>query len=344
MNTLIEQFINIKIDNLKYILIIQKICKKYINKLSILQNIEYNKIELSYKSINVFYNLNNRFENDENNKIRESIIGLIITKNKIIYDYNISNRWNNFINEINNYIIKLTNGFNYDEINLTHKGGRKFNYDIDLNLVYNKNIIKNFKIEFKYNISEITEAPQFVSPTNLSKFLTNNYEEYFYDNYIKDIFTYYKFDIPDKDIYLKEIKNNKPKCVKNIQEKYYNGCKTSSKFLDNEFDTNFYNYCKNKSNESIKNFIENTDLKYKLLEEYLLDTQKDKVYMLYKKNKFYLDYYNNDVYKIIECKKNIEYNRYECINKNGVLKILLRWKNGNGIAFPAFQISYYKNR
>jgi len=36
-------------------------------------------------------------------------------------------------------------------------------------------------------------------------------------------------------------------------------------------------------------------------------------------------------------------NYYECKTESGYkLKVLLRWKNGNGIAYPAFQISIKK--
>ena len=57
-----------------------------------------------------------------------------------------SNRWYRLINEINKYITDLTLDFNYDEIELLHLGGRKFNYDILLNLTYKENIIKSFKL------------------------------------------------------------------------------------------------------------------------------------------------------------------------------------------------------
>ena len=48
-------------------------------------------------------------------------------------------------------------------------------------------------------------------------------------------------------------------------------------------------------------------------------------------------------FKIISYKKNPKLYRYEALTKSGIkLHILLRWKNGNGIAFPAFQIKRVK--
>ena len=49
---------------------------------------------------------------------------------------------------------------------------------------------------------------------------------------------------------------------------------------------------------------------------------------------------NSKNYEIISYIKEPELQRYVATTKTGiVLKILLRWKNGNGIAYPAFQIS-----
>ena len=128
--------------------------------------------------------------------------------------------------------------------------------------------------------------------------------------------------------------------MKNYQELYYNGCKKSSKFTNKEVDIKFYNLAKELANESIKSFINNTDLNIDLLSNYLHTTQQNKIYMLYYNKAFILQQINIDDYTIDSVVKNANKCRYDCISKTGKkIKILLRWKNGNGIAFPAFQIS-----
>ena len=66
--------------------------------------------------------------------------------------------------------------------------------------------------------------------------------------------------------------------------------------------------------------------------------------MMYSKNKFHYQIPNMDDYSIqsyIVDPKNK--NRFICETKSGKqMYVLLRWKNGNGIAFPAFQISQRK--
>ena len=60
--------------------------------------------------------------------------------------------------------------------------------------------------------------------------------------------------------------------------------------------------------------------------------------MLYKDGKFYKQVIEPRKYMIVsytKCK-----NRFIAKTQDGNdIKILLRWKNGNGVAFPAFQIS-----
>lgn len=65
--------------------------------------------------------------------------------------------------------------------------------------------------------------------------------------------------------------------------------------------------------------------------------------MLYYNGEFLLEYPELDNYRIISHVKNPKLNRYDCMTANGnLIKVLLRWKNGNGIALPAFQISSSK--
>ena len=59
--------------------------------------------------------------------------------------------------------------------------------------------------------------------------------------------------------------------------------------------------------------------------------------MLYSNNEFILQHVNMDDYKLESVIK--DKNRYICLSKSGKnINVLLRWKNGNGIAFPSFQI------
>ena len=76
------------------------------------------------------------------------------------------------------------------------------------------------------------------------------------------------------------------------------------------------------------------------MSDYLLDSQDGKKYLLYKNGEFNVQIPDTNNYTIVSCLKNPEKYRYEAtIQNNHTINILLRWKNGNGIAYPSFQIS-----
>ena len=128
----------------------------------------------------------------------------------------------------------------------------------------------------------------------------------------------------------------------NYTTKYYKGCPNSSKYTGEPKYIELCKFAKEISKKSITDFINSHALDIKSLSEYLHTTQKDKIYMLFKDNKFILEKIDTDYYNLVSVKKNSKLSRYECTTKNGgQIQVLLRWKNGNGIAFPSFQISWY---
>jgi len=308
-----------------------------LHKIFNLHPFTYNNEIINDKSINAF-NLSERKLNDKNNKTRENIISAIIN-NKIPENYYILNKWYYLKNKIFNYLKTLYN-MPYINVECINKAGRGHNYDFLIKLFYEDGSIRDFMIELKFNVSTVDNAPQFVSPMKPSQYMNNSYEEYYFDNYLEKLSGMAQLKMPTKEDYLKQIHSTKPKCMKKYQELYYNGCDKSSKYTNKENDINFYKLAKELSSESIKSFITNTELNIDLLSNYLYNTQKNKIYMLYSNNKFILQKINIDDYKIDKVVKNPNKYRYECVSITGkIINILLRWKNGNGIAFPAFQIS-----
>ena len=317
----------------------RKIIFKKIKKNTNLKSIIYNNSTLNILSIDSFI-VSPRQLNDKNNKIRENIVGAIIN-NKIPDEYyNHSSKWNLMKKNINDYINVLISQQHYElsvnTIRCVHMGGRKFNYDF--NIIINETIY--FNIELKFNASILNEAPQFVSPMKPSQYLTNSYEDFYYDNYLGLLSNKYNLLIPTKETYLDTIHSPSPECMEEYQQKYYKGCKKSSKYSGNENDIEFYEESKQLSKKSITDFIQKTDLNISKLSDYLKKSQKNKTYMLFKNNTFNIEKNNINNYQIksyIKDPKKSSYIATTILGKK--LKILLRWKNGNGIAFPAFQIS-----
>lgn len=297
----------------------------------------YNKEIITISSINAF-NISTRSTNDKNNKTREHIIGALIN-NKVPENYFVLAKWQTMKNNVFAYINSLSTE-PYIKVECINKAGRGNNYDFLIKLYYEENKYNEFKVEFKFNASSLDEAPQFVSPMNPSRYLTNSYEEFYYTNYLDKLANSADLTRPSKEEYLKQIHSNKPKCMKHYQELYYKGCSKSSKFTGKQEDINFYNYAKELSNTSIIEFINNNELNSAMLSDYLLTSQANKIYMLYTNGSFIKQVINSADYTLIEIIKQPYKFKYECISESGKkINVLLRWKNGNGIAFPAFQIS-----
>ena len=281
-----------------------------------------------------------RSANDHNNKIRENIVhNMTYIDNEYFDDQEYGSDWLNLKTDFDEKMKILCPSF--VSYKIQHKAGRKFNYDYLISFLNEtKQIISQEKLEFKFNASTIGETPQFVSPMKPSQYLSVPFEEYYYDNYLVSLLQKFELDVPTREIYLKTIHNNKPKCMEAAQTLYYEGCKQSSKYTSSEVATSFYETCNEASRECIKKFIEASDLDTDKLTQYLITSQDNKKYLLYKNGEFNIESSNIDDYIIISCSKNPERARYEAITKSGKkIYILLRWKNGNGIAYPAFQIS-----
>jgi len=278
-------------------------------------------------------------DNDEHNKFRENIISnMFYIDESYFTDPEHGEKWKqlkgSFIEAM-----KLISPF--ETYKVKHMAGRNNNYDFKITFFdINNSKIKEIKLEFKYNASSIDDTPQFVSPMKPSQYLSNSFEEYYYENYLIPLFSKFELAIPEKENYLKTIHTNKPLCVSDAQVLYYKGAKQSSKFTGEESDIKFYESANEASKECIKTFIEKTDLDIEKLSQYLTTSQNEKIYLLYKNGSFHVQYTNPDDYIIESYVKNPEKYRYEALSKTQKkIYILLRWKNGNGIAYPAFQIS-----
>jgi hypothetical protein len=317
---------------------LQKCMRNYLLNLNGLPSFKCDKTQLSYKDINVFNTSisHKKKDNDKNNNIRENII-LCVLKNLIPDRYfKISKLWRNIKESIHTYISDI-GVHDLDNLVINRKAGRKNNYDFEI--ICNNN--ETYKVEFKFNIDKIDDAPQYASPAKPSNFLSISYEEFFYDNYLSSIIELNKdLKLPNKEEYLKTINNVSPKCVKDISELYYKGAIRSSKYTGIPEHIEFYKKTNEITSESIKEFICKADLDIDKLSKYLLESQKDKIYMLYKNGKIIKEIKDIESYMLVSyriCEKNK--NRYIVLTKNGkYINVLLRWKNGNGVAFPSFQI------
>ena len=297
-----------------------------------------------------------RGQNHDNNTIREAIICAIIN-DRVPAPYYLTERWRALKNAVDGFLVKC-GGNDYSHVECIPKGGRGHHYDFAVVFTYNRDdatTTKTFNVEFKFNAAKVSDAPQFVSLMKPSQYcLSGNYEESFYDKYMAKIASAAGCVAPDRTEWLKQIHNDKPPCVKQLKAMYYAGSTNSSQFTNLASDIAFHDLCITLSKESISTFITEHDLDTSKLSEYLIKSQEEKWYMLFQPATvsgggggggvgvptITLQCVDPADYTIVSCKKNPRLSRYDCVTQSGKkMKVLLRWKNGNGIAFPAFQIS-----
>lgn len=284
------------------------------------QPIHVNNRVINYIDID-YFNKSNRENNDKFNKKREDIIFAIITKKIPNEFYTESKKWNKIKKGIDKFISKLCkkHDIKYKDIqsiDCKYRGGRNYHYDFELTIKNN-----TFPIEFKFN-----NSPQFVSPGKPSRFLNREFEPWFYDNYLYKIAEYGNLQMPLKDEYCARVHSDKVECLKEFVSKYKN-------------DKDFNKYCRKIAAEGIKKFIELTEIYSEKLSRYLLETQKNKIYMLYDGNTFNYETVDESLYKIKKLIKKEPTNYIYETERGMKLKITLRFKNGCGLQYPAFQIT-----
>jgi len=289
-------------------------------------NFSETTLPLSVSSIEAF-TVSKRETNNANNKIREVIIQCIL-EDTIPYNfYEECSKWQELKQSTHDFIEKLVNHQPYDIIKVQPKGGRKYNYDFDFYIYYNKNLISTHRIELKFNTKSIRGCPQFLSigGQKMKSCLSKPFDVYFYKNHLTNIFQHLGKPIPSLETYTTQIHQTSPECMREVKEKY-------------KTDKSFCQICKQESAKAITNYIQETELNVNNLNSYLQETQRDKVYMMWYKGKFYMEEIKTTNYIIVSVVKTK--NSYQCYTQTGkTLIVLLRWKNGNGVAYPALQIS-----
>jgi len=295
-------------------------------------------MEITRDDINLFYQAGSRSTNDTINKKRETILCKLGNKEIEEEWIHTSERWNQVNTKLQEKIdeLKPTNCSHYKFV---PKGGRSIHYDFEIQFYNENELIKTCNMEFKYGATEISDCPQWVSPMRPSQYFNMSYEEYFYDNYLPMLCERFELPIPNREIYLKEIGNNKPPCMINIQNKFYRGSTRSSRYIGLQEDIDNYNYAKQLNNESIRNFLDLATFNVDTMNNYLKETQEGKIYLLWNNSSFNLRTRLLEDYQINPDTIEIQNNNSVCGMTLSACKIkmLLRWKNG--VTYPGFQIS-----
>ena len=275
-----------------------------------------------------------RGANDATNKIRETILPILSRPPADYLEHaeygphwlSCSRAWNAALNEI-----ALEKDITYTLTRINLKGGRSFNYDADL-LYYNGiELIDTVKIEFKKGGNCIGKLPQFLSLQVKYGLFPETYDKFYYENYID---AYIACDAginepkPELALYLK--------CVASINYNvlpFFSQLKARDTFFQKE------KVCV--VNASITDYLNQYGARLDLLSfmEKIRNTQKDKIYILWDNQRFYIDMFKETDMSRMSINSVKNGNVIEVKSGNTVYNLLLRWRNHKGILNPAWQIS-----
>jgi hypothetical protein len=258
-----------------------------------------------------------------------------------LQDTDYGHLWQHVHNEWNAIISKLIDrDITYSRLELKILAGRGNNHDANLICRTNGSITdKIIKIEFKYGTKSICSIPQFLSlQTNQPtlKMFNEPYDIFYYNHYIDLYIACDPVGItepkPPLDIYLK--------CVRNTNYNIHpffaqlKECEPNAKLNKNKV-----------VNDSIRDYlrryahsIDTTQLTQKIIQ-----TQQDKIYLLWSNQQFHIDEIHINSIRHIEF-SSISDKGNAIILRSGSgigvgLHMLLRWRNHKGILNPAWQIS-----
>jgi hypothetical protein len=282
-----------------------------------------------------------RAKNDATNKIREAVLKIIDNppkeyfENKEIFkDKTIGELWQILHEKWNDTLKKYeenTNVPNYTSRQIKTKGGRTFNYDLEITYHNEEQMIATRKIEFKYGCSNISALPQFLSLQTKYRLFDETYAKFWYENYLDK---YLECDVeitepkPSLESYLKYVTNTNYSMIS-----FFTQLKNREDFF------------KTKKNLIVKQSITDYLTQYGNtinLSEFskkVKETQMDKIYLLWYNEKFHIDQISETDMSEMSVQTIKNGNVLQIKSGNTIYNLLLRWRNHKGILNPAWQIS-----
>jgi hypothetical protein len=291
-----------------------------------------------------------RDTNNQENIIREDVLTNILDiDEEYLNDPEFGILWTNIRDKFRAALNTLCENENFDKITIEHKGGMKYNYDFIVQFLGKLNeetntrkIIKEVKLEFKHNNTNIFELPQFLELYDKDCKTTygiceTSYSEFFYENYLDEYLKLEEF--------MSEPKPNKYDYLKNVHDIKY-----SHPFFKNMFENK-----KNKTKEkrelaslSINDYL----IKYistfnfePIIEK--IRAQSDKIFLLWDCSNFHIQKIDVNSIQILKIKDisviEVQKKKYfdlSLTNFDYDLRIRINWGNNVCVANPRWKFTF----
>jgi len=216
-------------------------------------------------------------------------------------------------------------------------GGMSYNYDYLLSFHIGSSLVKEVKLEFKHNNSDVSDLVQFLELYDKDckhkfQICETSYAEYYYDNYLAQYVSCDEaitMSIPEKEVYLKNVYDIK---YKNPFFRHLHETKQNKKKEKQQI-----------ANESVKTYIEQfcVSFQFTKIVEKIQTSQADKVFLLWDCENFHTQRINvTDL--AIGCIKKVEklYFDLETEHFQYDIRVRLNWGNSNGLSNPRWKFSF----
>jgi len=209
------------------------------------------------------------------------------------------------------------------------KGGRGSHNDFNVEFIGSESS-RHCKVEFKYGATSIDRLPQFLSLQVKFPLFAVTYDGFYYDNYLRQ---YVAIDsgitetIPPRETYLSLVTG-----LSNVSP-FFNQLKEREE-IDKRRKAAIVN---TSINEYLR--LHASTLNLTLLSSKLLESQRDKVFILYRDGSFHTDRISTTDMTSLTYEGVKNGNSIQIRGENVIFSMLLRWRNHKGILNPAWQIS-----
>jgi hypothetical protein len=290
------------------------------------------------EDIRCFNVSSSRDENDAANKKRESILAFLESVPTEYFEHaEYGAQWRALHTAWNAKLGALATraGAAPDTPRTIHsRGGRTYNYDLDVTFHLPDGTSPSFKCEFKYGCPSIDRLPQFLSlPVGSSSELLvggKPYDQEFYDSGALDRMIACDPGItepkPDRETYLREVKrieSNHP-FFRQLKEREHVAEKEKKRVVK----------------EADSAYTASITINTEAFAAKARATQAGKIYLLWCNGDFHIDEFRDDDFNGITL-KGVNGPHIYLVSGNGriVFDLLLRWRNHMGILNPAWQIA-----
>jgi len=276
-----------------------------------------------------------RDENDATNKIRERILKNIqAIPEDFLNDSTYGESWKLLLSKWNEAIIEVSKIANIPEHTryvVRMKGGRRTNYDADIDYFNGNTKLQTVKLEFKYGCESLNGLPQFLSLQVKFGLFPVTYDRFFYDNYLDKYIAVdsgITLQKPSWEVYKKQVTN-----VKASISPFFAMLKERESIEKEK------KFCI--VNESIREYLKQhaASIDTASLIKKFIDSQKGKVFALWSDGKFHIDKISETEMSDLVFKGVFNDNRIDLVKEKTTYGLLLRWRNHKGIQNPAWQIS-----